>query len=121
MLTVLNLHSSSTHKLEDVKVLQLVFFIIVQRYSFMKTDELIRINLKILKKYLQIKILHANPRHTNRGKCEMEIRTEHRNYNKHNREQIRFFKHADTSYQYRLANEQGEPEPEVELNFDTNT
>jgi hypothetical protein len=87
----------------------------------MKTDELIRINLKILRKYLQIKILHANPRHTNRGKCEMEIRTEHRNNNKHNREQIRFFKHADTSYQYRLAKLQGEPEPEVELNFDTNT
>ena len=111
----------SRHKLGDVKILQLVFFNTVQGKSFMKTDELIHVNLKILEKIFTDKTLHANLKHTNRGKCEMEIRTEQRNYNKHNREQIRFFKHADTSYQYRLANEQGEPEPEVELNFDTNT
>jgi len=121
MLTVLNLHSSYTHKLEDVKVLQLVFFIIVQRYSFMKTDELIHVNLKILRKYLQITNCTLTPNIPTEEKSEMEIRTEHRNNNKHNREQIRFFKHADTSYQYRLAKYEREPEPEVELNFDTNT
>ena len=111
----------SRHKLEDVKILQLVFFNTVQGNSFMKTDELIHVNLKILRKYLQIKHCTLTPNIPTEEKSEMEIRTEYRNNNKHNREQIRFFKHADTSYQYRLAKLQGEPEPEVELNFDTNT
>jgi hypothetical protein len=67
MLTVLMMHSSSTRKLEDVKVLQLVFFIIVQRYSFMKTDELIHVNLKILVKIFTDNKLHAHLKHTDRG------------------------------------------------------
>lgn len=50
-------------------------------------------------------------------KREMEINQ--RNHKHHYQEHLRFIKHSDSAYQYRLASFEGEPEAEVELEFNT--